>query len=43
MPQLANAELSFEYRHRKPDAAHPYWNVLPDDDSAVARQIAGYA
>lgn len=31
------------HRHRKPDAATPYWNVLPDDTNAIARQIADYA
>ncbi|MFN8488037.1 MAG: hypothetical protein U0350_10620 [Caldilineaceae bacterium] len=31
------------HRHRKPDAITPYWNVLPDDTGAVARQIADYA
>ena len=31
------------HRHRKPDATTPYWNVLPDDANAIARQIADYA
>ncbi len=31
------------HRHRKPDASTPYWNVLPDDKGAMARQIADYA
>ena len=29
--------------YRKPDAATAYWNVLPDDETATARQIAQYA
>jgi hypothetical protein len=29
--------------YRKPDAATPFWNVLPDEETATARQIADYA
>jgi len=29
--------------YRKPDAATPYWNVLPAGENATARQIADYA
>ena len=31
------------HRHRKPDATTPYWNVLPEEETAIARQIADYA
>lgn len=31
------------HRHRKPDAATPYWNVLPEEADAVARRITDYA
>jgi hypothetical protein len=29
--------------YRKPDAVTPFWNVIPDDKNATARQIADYA
>ncbi len=31
------------YRYTKPDAARPWWNVLPEEKTATARQIADYA
>jgi hypothetical protein len=29
--------------YTKPDASRPYWNVVPDDTNAMARQICDYA
>ena len=31
------------HRHCKPDVATPYWNLIPEDKGAIARQITDYA
>ena len=31
------------HRYSKPTAESPFWNVVPDDTSAVARQVCDYA
>ena len=31
------------HRYKKPDLVTQYWNVLPDDKTSIAHQIADYA